>query len=58
MKNNTKRLIAATTTIAVGAFLSWMGGYNFDHRDPGVAATAVMVLIVAIIASLFPFIDD
>lgn len=32
----------------VAAFVAWLGGYNFDHRDFGVAYGFVMTCIIAI----------
>ena len=58
MKIHHKQIAAAGLTIAVGIFFSWLGGYNFDHRDDSVAATAVLIVAVAGVAAMFPFMDD
>lgn len=39
-------LIAA----AICAFIWWLGGFNFDHRNPDVAFGATMILILSLAA--------
>lgn len=57
MKIHHKRLTVAILTVVVGIFFSWLGGYNFDKRNPDVVASAVLILAVAGVAAAFPF-DD
>lgn len=57
MKIHHKRVLAAVVTIAIGIFLSWLGGFNFDERNPDVVANAVLILAIAGVAAAFPF-DD
>jgi hypothetical protein len=58
MKIQHKRAAAAGCTIAIGIFLSWLGGYNFDQRNHDVVANAVLILAVAGFAAAFPFSED
>lgn len=46
-----KRFLIASTTfvavLAIAAGIFWVGGFNFDRRDPGVAWGLFFALIVA-----------
>lgn len=58
MKIYHKQTIAAGCTIAIGIFLSWLGGYNFDQRNSAVVYNAILILIIAVVAALFPFSEE
>jgi len=37
--------------LSLGAFIAWLGGYNFDHRSPDVAFNASMGIFWAAVFS-------
>jgi hypothetical protein len=50
MKLRTRILLSALAfvgTAATCAFLAWMNGYNFDHRDMDVGKGAIYTLMVS-----------
>ena len=46
-----KPTLAALAACALSAFIGWLSGYNFDHRDAGVAVWAAATVWFAFIAA-------
>ena len=49
-----KRFGVFILAAAICVFLAWIGGYNFDQRNHGVAILAVAGLIASILAANTP----
>ena len=45
-----KSIIIFIVSVMFFAFLAWLGGYNFDQRDGGVAAYFAVAFTLSLIA--------
>ena len=45
-----KSIIIFIVSVMFFAFLAWLGGYNFDQRDEGVAAYFAVALALSFLA--------
>ena len=45
-----KSIIVFIVSVLFFAFLAWLGGYNFDRRDGGVAAYCAVALALSLFA--------
>lgn len=52
MKHALIGLGGALTVVGLVALVAWLGGYDFDHRSPDVAAAAVFAFTFAAVAGL------
>lgn len=50
MKKSILRITIFFTVLLICAFISWLGGYNFDKRNIDVATTMVFYIIIAVMA--------
>ena len=57
MNINLKRTVVAVATTLLGIFMSWLGGFDFDHRDTNVLAGALAIVFIAGTAASYPFVD-
>lgn len=55
MKRIPLRLTAFAGVIGLGAFLAWLGGYDFDTRNFWVAYWAANVIAIAALIAFGPF---
>jgi hypothetical protein len=58
MKIMYKRALLALIAVAVGALISWLGGYNFDHCSEAVLITATIIFWFAFAVAIYPLDDD
>ena len=53
-----KRITAAIATLCVLAALAWIGGFDFDKRDPFVAYFTGLALVIAAFVASAPSLGD
>ena len=49
-----KKIIIFTITALIFALIAWIGGYNFDHRNAGVAIYFGCALALSLLAASYP----
>lgn len=53
-----KRVLAFVVVLAFAAVIAWLGGYDFDKRNPDVAFFVVMSAILAALIAACPYFDE
>lgn len=52
MKN---AIVAFLLVCALGSFILWMSGYDFDTRSPAIGAQTMAILLIAVFAAFGAF---